>query len=262
MQAKKVAFVSILQQRERVTKRLLLTSVHDVSPRFESEVDRLIDHLAPHVGKRIALLVVPNHWGSSLIGRGTPFATRIRDWADQGMEIFVHGWFHRDESVHATAATRFRAAHLTAGEGEFLSLDRETAARRMREGRALIEDIIGQPVAGFIAPAWLYGEGARRALADTDMALAESHWRVWSPRENRMLLKSPVITWASRSRGRRWSSLALAATVRRVMMPGLMRVGVHPPDVHVPALMASIDKTLARLRRTRAPAGYRDLLGT
>ena len=31
---------------------------------------------------------------------------------------------------------------------------------------ALIEDIIGRPIDGFVAPAWLYGPGAIEALAD------------------------------------------------------------------------------------------------
>ena len=54
----------------------LFASIHDVSPRFEGQVDRLLDHLAPHVGRRLAMLVVPDHWSSAPI---TPaFARRLR----------------------------------------------------------------------------------------------------------------------------------------------------------------------------------------
>src|SRR5436309_7933921 len=83
--------------------RLLLASVHDVSPRFESEIDRLSDLLAPHVGQHLAMLVVPNHWGDAPIVRGSPFATRLRAWAEAGVEIFLHGYFHRDDSRHDSA---------------------------------------------------------------------------------------------------------------------------------------------------------------
>ena len=55
-------------------ERLLLASIHDVSPRFEGEVDRLLDLLAPHVGKRLAMLVVPNHWGDAPIVPGSASA--------------------------------------------------------------------------------------------------------------------------------------------------------------------------------------------
>ena len=50
--------------------RLLLTSIHDVSPRFESEVDGFLDMLHPYVGQRLAMLVVPNHWGDAPIVPG------------------------------------------------------------------------------------------------------------------------------------------------------------------------------------------------
>ncbi len=45
---------------------MLLASIHDVGPRFESEVDRLVDRLETHVGRgRFAMLVVPDHWGEA-----------------------------------------------------------------------------------------------------------------------------------------------------------------------------------------------------
>src|SRR5438093_13048250 len=94
--------------------RLLLASVHDVSPRFESEVSRLLDLLRPHVANRIALLVVPNHWGDAPIVAGSAFTRRLREWADSGCEIFLHGFFHRDEARHDRAVDRLRASFMTA----------------------------------------------------------------------------------------------------------------------------------------------------
>jgi hypothetical protein len=142
-------------------ERHLLLSIHDVSPHYESAIDRLRDHLGRHAPQdRIALLVVPNYWGEAPIVAGSPFAGRLRDWADRGAEIFLHGWHHRDGGSHDTRAARFKARHMTAGEGEFLGIGRAAAASLMREGKALLSDIIGRDVAGFIAPAWLYGPGA------------------------------------------------------------------------------------------------------
>src|SRR6476646_3707590 len=112
-------------------RRLLLASIHDVSPPFESEVDRLLDLLAPHVGKRLAMLVVPNHWGDAPIIPGSPFATRLRSWADDGVEMFLHGFTHRDDSRHGDPAARARARFMTAGEGEFLGLGDAAAAARI-----------------------------------------------------------------------------------------------------------------------------------
>ncbi len=239
--------------------RLLLASIHDVSPRFESEVDRLIELLAPHVGDRLAMLVVPNHWGDAPILPGSAFATRLRGWADGGIEIFLHGYFHRDQASHRDTADRLRARLMTAGEGEFLGLSREDAAVRIAEGRMLLEDVIGRPVDGFVAPAWLYGSGARAALADSAMPLAEDHFRVWSPATGRQLARGPVITWASRTRLRLASSLLAAAALRQVPLE-VLRIGVHPPDCRHPALVASIEKTFANASMERRVGRYSDLL--
>jgi uncharacterized protein len=239
--------------------RLLLASVHDVSPRFEGEVDRLIDLLAPHVGTRLAMLVVPNHWGDAPIVPGSAFASRLRSWAEQGIEMFLHGFTHRDEAEYSGAADRMRARFMTASEGEFLGLSRAEAAARIKDGRVLIESVIGRPIDGFVAPAWLYGDGAREALKQSAIPLAEDHLRVWSPATGAELAWGPVITWASRTRFRLLSSLAAAAVLRHAPLQ-VLRIGVHPPDVRHPALVGSIGSTFTAARRNRLAARYRDLL--
>lgn len=248
-----------MRQIDAMSRRLLLTSIHDVSPRFESEVDRLLDLLKPHVGSRLAMLVVPNHWGEAPIVPGSAFAHRLRRWSDDGIEMFLHGLTHRDDSQHVGAGQNLRAKFMTASEGEFLGLARVEASRRIIEGRALLEDVIARPIDGFIAPAWLYGEGAMEALRDCAIPLAEDHFRVWSPIDGAQLARGPVITWASRTRARLASSLASAAALRHAPLE-VMRIGVHPPDVHHPALVKSITKTMAAATRHRRVGRYCDLL--
>jgi hypothetical protein len=237
---------------------ILLASIHDVAPRFETEIDRLLDLFGPYVGQRLAMLVVPNHWSQSPIVPGSSFATRVRAWADSGIEIFLHGYFHKDDSQHR-GVDQFRAKHMTASEGEFLGLSRDEAMQRIANGRSLLEDIIGKPVTGFVAPAWLYGAGAREALSDSGILLAEDHWRVWSPKTGRTLARGPVITWASRTPFRLRSSLIAAAALRHAPID-VLRVGVHPPDCRSPQLMRSIAKTLSSASANRAPSAYSDLL--
>jgi predicted deacetylase len=244
-----------------VSEPRLLLSIHDVSPRFESETDRLRDHLAAHSGSdRCALLVVPNHWGDAPIIAGSGFAHRLRSWAEAGDEIFLHGWFHRDAIRHDSRIARLKASKMTAGEGEFLGLSRAEARDRMQQGQALLEDITGAPVAGFIAPAWLYGQGAILALSDCDFALSEDHWKVWSPRTGAVLARSPVLTWASRSPARIASSLLAARLLPLILRhAAIARVGVHPGDVRVPAILDSIAGAVTRLARSHRIARYADL---
>ena len=235
--------------------RRLLASIHDVGPRSEGAFDRLHAQFAAIGVATPALLVVPDHWGEAPIRPGTPFATRLRGLAEAGHEIFLHGWYHRDDS----GSGGFRARHMTAGEGEFLALGADEAERRIRAGRALLEAIIGQPITGFVAPAWLYGDGARAALRSCAIGLAEDHWRVWNPITGAQLASSPVITWASRTPMRKASSLLVAGLARTLPLPRTMRLAVHPGDVTSPALVRSIGKTLTALLRTHPPGRYADL---
>jgi predicted deacetylase len=243
-------------------RRHLLAAIHDVGPLFESEVDRLRDLLLARLPEdRVAMLVVPCHWGRAPIVPGSPFARRLRAWAEAGTEMFVHGWFHKDDSFHIGATARFKARHLTASEGEFLGLGAQAARERMEAGRSLIEEVTGRPVAGFVAPAWLYGRGAMRAAAEAGFALCEDHFRVWQPASGLVVGRGPVISWASRSRTRIAASIASAFLLRQALRPApLVRVAVHPGDTGIPALLASIDRTLASLTRSRQPIRYADLL--
>lgn len=239
--------------------RRLVLSIHDVSPKHEGAVDRLFAQIGRHGVDQVAMLVVPNFWGEAQIARGTPFATRLRDWADRGVEMFLHGYEHRDQARHRGWLDRVKASHMTAGEGEFLGLDRFVAASRIGAGRALIEDITGRPVTGFVAPAWLYGAGAMEALADADIGIVEDHWRVWDAGSGRTIARSPVITWATRTPARKASSLMVASVARTLPGPRVMRLAVHPGDTTSGRVRRSISRTIDALRHGRTVSGYADL---
>lgn len=241
--------------------RRLLASIHDVGPGSEREVDRLAGLLTDTLRcSRFAMLVVPDHWGRHPIRSGTPFANRLKAWSDSGIEMFVHGWYHKDTAEHQGIAG-LKARYMTASEGEFLGLSYTEAARRMEDGRALVEDIIGRKSAGFIAPAWLYGPGAIHALRDSSFDIVEDHMKVWIPQTGRVVARGPVITWASRSTARTASSLAFAALARQALHPlRTVRVAVHPGDVSKEEILSSIEKTLRCFAGRRAAGSYRSLL--
>ena len=238
-------------------EKMLLVSIHDVSPKFAGEIDRLVSLVEARTGScRFAMLVVPDFWGEAPIAGDRAFQRRLRDWAGAGVEMFVHGCSHRDPRPKG-----FAARHMTAGEGEFSGLDRTEALRRMNHARIVVEDSIGRPAAGFVAPAWLYSRGAREAVADAGFAMAEDHLRVWHPASGRVLARGPVITWATRTAMRKASSLAAAAALRRLLAPlPAVRLAVHPADTRHAQTIASIDTSLKVLLRRRRACHYSDLM--
>lgn len=238
--------------------RRLLASIHDVGPRFEAQIDMLSDRLTGLLGRaRFAMLVVPDHWDEAPLSASPAFAAKLRGWADAGVEMFLHGWRHRDDAP----AKGFARRHMTAGEGEFAGLSKTEAASRIADGRKIVEDAIGRQVAGFIAPAWLYSSGAIDAVREAGFAIAEDHMKVWSPVDGRVRARGPVITWASRSPARIRSSLMFSGLARATLgvLP-TVRIAVHPGDVAVPELLVSIDATVNRFTPTHTPSRYADLL--
>ncbi|HEX5181552.1 MAG TPA: polysaccharide deacetylase family protein [Allosphingosinicella sp.] len=240
--------------------RQLVVSIHDVSPEFEPAVDRLHAQLTRLVRGPISMLVVPDFWRKAPLAGAPAYRAKLRAWADAGVEMLLHGWSHRDETTRHRGLASWKARHMTAGEGEFLGLSRAEAARRLREGRAAVEDAIGRPVTGFVAPAWLYGEGAKAALAEEGFEVAEDHFRVWRPGDGAIVARGPVISWASRSRARTLSSLAFAAFARRALAPlPTLRIAVHPGDVRKASILDSIEQTVRTAAAGRQSVTYRDL---
>lgn len=242
--------------------RRLLLSLHDVTPAHHERIARLEGILAAAAERDAAwaLLVVPDFHSRAPVAGDRSFVAWLRARAAAGCEVFLHGWSHRDEAEHSGAAA-WKARRMTAGEGEFLGLSQAEARRRMHDGRALLEDIVGAPLAGFIAPAWLYGPGAVAALAAERFALAEDHWRVWSPATGTTLARGPVVTYASRTPARIRSSLLWSRAATTLLRPlPAVRLAVHPHDVDAPALTAEAARAIGAFALRRRLGRYRDLL--
>ena len=245
-----------------MTVRRLLASIHDVTGVHAERLDRLVPVVEAAVGPgRFALLVVPDFHKRGLLTGDPAFGRRLRGWADAGCEIFLHGFTHIDESEHAGAAARWKASRMTAGEGEFLGLSTQEAEARIAEGRDVVEQLTGRPIAGFVAPAWLYGEDSLAALAAQNIRMIEDHFRVWDPQNSMVFARGPVVTYASRSGARiassiLWSRLATVLLARA----SNVRLAVHPHDVDSPRLMREIMRALSVFARSHRPSAYADLV--
>ena len=238
----------------------MLSSIHDVGPLFCREAALIADFLRRRLNSScLAILVVPKHGGRAPISEDKQFQVQLRHWANEGVELFVHGWFHKD-SHHHSWLNSLKARHLTNREAEFLGLDEETAYQRIVDGRSLIEDIIGRPISGFVAPAWLYGAPAKKALQTSGIRIAEDHFRIWDPLTGQTLSSSPVISWATRTCVRAQLSKAFAAVARHTLGPfSAVRLAVHPSDLKEPSVMASITQTIETLKTSRIPGHYGEL---
>jgi predicted deacetylase len=244
------------------TKQIVVC-VHDVSPRHWDRLERIHEFLeALGVGGRYSMLVVPDFWREWPLRDHPEFCAWLRARQSEGVEMLLHGYTHRDETEHSSARARLAARTMTAREGEFYGLTHGEALDRIADGRALLEDILGAEVDGFVAPAWLYSDGARRALRDLGFRVAEDHLSVWRPDTGETVLRGPVVSYASRDRRRIVGSLAWSRTASVALAPvRTVRHAIHPHDFDVNVLISEIRRSLAGFLQKRSPTSYRELAG-
>ena len=240
----------------------IIVCVHDVSPKHAGRLARihaLLERVG--VGARYAMLVVPDFWREWPLGDHPDFVDWLRARADDGVEMLLHGFTHRDETQHAGGVARWKATTLTASEGEFLGLSHDEARNRIEAGREVLYQAMGQHVTGFVAPAWLYSEGTHRALRELGFTCAEDHLRVWRPTDGAVVHRSPVVSYASRDRARVLGSHVWSRAASLLLRPlPTVRLAIHPHDLDVPSLEREIERCLRVFLRDRRPLTYGSLV--
>jgi hypothetical protein len=242
-------------------RKRLLASIHDVSPVSRAR-SMLAERLSGHLGTgNFAMLVIPDHWRGAPLAGNAAFQRRLRGWADMGIEMFLHGWCHKDETPADQGLAGFKGKHMTAGEGEFLNLPR-AGGRAHARGQGPGGRCAGPPGDRFHRAGLALWRRRPRGHVRGGLCPGRRPHESLAPGRRQVLAKGPVITWASRSKARIASSLWFSALARQAL-PALrtVRVAVHPGDTTVPALLASIDSTLARFARSHVPSRYASLTG-
>jgi uncharacterized protein len=248
--------------------RHALLSLHDVTPFHLERLERA-ERLFEDLGvRRVAYLLVPDYH------TGAPADTAaFRTWCrrDRPFEVdwILHGYYHLetdpagDEAERATpgrqpgglkrALTRRLA---TAGEGEFLALGASAADDRLARGMAVFERVLARPPAAFVPPAWLYSPALPEVLRQRGIRFWEDHGSVYDLAGARAV-RAPVITWATRTPLRKWTSIAgtpvLGALWRRAPV---LRLAVHPFDFDHEATVRSIRAVWGRALRARLQSTY------
>lgn len=224
---------------------MIHVSIHDVSPRWATEVETAL-RWCRAVGVKPGLLVVPDFHQLGPLSDHPDYVAFLRGLSDDGHEIFLHGYFHR--SVPGEGVGHFVAQKVvSAGEAEFASYDREVGERRLDEGASMLR-ALGLPMRGFVPPAWARRSWLMPALRSRGLDYCEDQLFVYQPSTGARRL-CPALNYASRTLGRRLSSAAYARAGRLYPRAGVpVRIALHPADVHHPML---VDETLSLLEWAR-----------
>lgn len=237
-------------------EKALVVSLHDVSPLTRADCERMLADLRVAGVPRVSLLVIPDHHGRGHFFDDAPFCAWLRGLEADGSEVVIHGYTHRrerkpGESVSQKAMTRF----YTRDEGEFYDIGEKEAAELIARAQKEFAQAGLSPV-GFIAPAWLLsaaGERAARAAGCryttrlgtvTDFTRGETH-------ASQSLVYSVPSAWR-RTASLGWNALLL----HRLRANPLLRLGLHPPDLHHPRIWRQILALTKKAAAQRTPTTY------
>jgi predicted deacetylase len=239
--------------------RVLCIAIHDVAPPTWSRCEVLFDLLGTLGAPPTTLLVVPDYHRCGGVESDPAFVQAIDARVTRGDEIALHGYYHLDDGPAPHSAFEWLQRRvLTASEGEFAALTECEAELRIGAGLRMF-DRLKWHVAGFVAPAWLLGAGARAALARTPIRYTSTHTHLETTADGRRIA-APVISASARSAwrcrtSRHWLRVARAMTRNTP----LLRIALHPADIDDPDLLAAwrdlLDALLAdRVALTKSAA--------
>ncbi|WP_317983966.1 polysaccharide deacetylase family protein [Nocardia colli] len=237
----------------------LVVSVHDVAPASAAETARWCAD-ADGFGIPVSLLVIPGPWrGASLAGQ-PDYASFLRERRDGGDEIMVHGWSHR-AGPEGGWPRRALGRAVARGAAEFAALDVDEAAAKLRAANAVMAES-GLSTTGFTPPGWLASPAAERALRAAGFSHTTDHFGAKDLRTGRRhrgfaLSHRPGDGWSERFGAAMLETLAR----RNAARGGLVRLALHPDDLHHPGLREATLRAIdAALQAGAHATTYADLV--
>ncbi len=131
-----------------MTAPSFLVCLHDATPAYARETRMIIRELAPLLGRRLSIGVVPDWHGEWPLVAHRDYCRLVRENCD---ELLLHGYFHRRQPGWGLTA-------LFAGNcDEMNGLDPDETRRTLERGQRVFTDVFGEPARVFLAPAWQLG---------------------------------------------------------------------------------------------------------
>jgi predicted deacetylase len=237
-----------MAEETRVGPRIVV-SVHDVSPATAAETARWCAD-ADSLGIPVSLLVIPGPWRGTTLADEPGYAEVLRARVAHGDELVLHGWTHR-AGPEGSWSRRALGRAVARGAAEFAALDEDESARRVAAGRTVLADL-GLSAGGFTPPGWLASPAANRVLVRAGFRFTTSHRGVHDLRTGR-LHRGFALSHRPGGAGERFGAALVGAVARRkAARGGLVRIALHPNDLHRPRLR---DVTLRAVEAVLAAGG-------
>ena len=236
--------------------RGLVVSIHDVAPQTQDAVEQMLSCLRQLGVSRCSLLVIPDYHHKGRFDRDADFCRWLRLRREEGHETVLHGYFHqRERSSDDGCMRRLITEHYTAGEGEFYNLSRKEATERLQRGLEVFS-AAGLSSSGFIAPAWLLGREAEKAVREMGFRYTVRIQGITDFAKEHFF-PSRSLVYSVRALWRRKVSLIWNTFLeKRVKSREVVRFSLHPPDMRHAEIWDHAQRCIQRMLAEREPMTY------
>jgi predicted deacetylase len=233
----------------------LLVSIHDVSPLTLAASQRAVGLMASEGVpiEALTLLVIPRHENRAPLDRDEPARNWLRQLADSGACLAMHGLTHRMEGRVCNPLRWLVSRGFARGQGEFFVSDRHDFAQRLQAARAIFRSAgLEEALPGFVPPAWLLSSAASVEVKQSGFEFHERFSGIVCRdvvRARRLIgfgSLSSIEAVATSALGR-WQSLRT---------PEDTRLAIHPADMARPSTVRAIRAVLGNLRGRLQPLNY------
>jgi hypothetical protein len=128
--------------------RRFLVCIHDATPAYARETRAIVRDLAPLLGRRFSIGVVPDWRGEWPLAAHPDFCRLVQESAE---ELLLHGYSHQRQRG------RGPITWLTERCDEMSGLNPEETRRLLERGQRVFVEVFGKPARSFLAPAWQLG---------------------------------------------------------------------------------------------------------
>ncbi len=241
--------------------RRLIVSLHDVAPVHLQRMRRA-EALFRALGiSEVQYLFVPSFHGRYRASEYPEFLDWCRRDRSFRVSWWLHGYYHQErpgemDPEPLSFADGMKRRLLTAGEGEFLTLDAGMQRQRLKAGLEEFSHCLhGAKPEGFVPPAWLFKPPVLLPLLkELELPYTEDHHHIYNVNRG-TAFPAPVITWATRTLLRKYGSLVVCPLRAQWFHNAeIVRVALHPHDFDHRLTALNIERVLRGLKRKRSLA--------
>jgi hypothetical protein len=220
--------------------RRFLVCIHDATPAFARETQLMMRELAPLIGRRFSMGVVPDWDGEWPLAAHEDYAALIQAGCE---ELLLHGHSHR------RSRGRGPISLLTGSSDEMNGMDADETRCTVERGQRVFTEVFGRPARGFIAPAGQAGHVRPHNANSFGLEYVFGFFALESFRGRHV----PLATWTWDCG--RWGWFGRVGHgvgwLRQSLSRGVPALAIHPRDVE-----RGFWSTILRLTGTLIESGY------